>query len=213
MDMSQSPSDSYESISDALANDGYALIQHFVDPETVAVLRQHAIRLNATGKMHRAGIGQGRRFTLSNELRGDAIHWLDDQSMDSSAQPYMDKLEFLRQNLNRTLSLGLFEFEGHYAVYPSAAFYRRHLDQFKEDDHRRVTCILYLNEGWQESDGGQLRIYLNEDNQEEFLEVLPQGGLLVVFLSSRFSHEVMPANRERVSLTGWFKTRSTDLLR
>jgi SM-20-related protein len=37
--------------------------------------------------------------------------------------------------------------------------------------------------------------------------VLPEGGTLVCFLSDRFHHEVLPARRERLSVTGWF-TRS-----
>jgi len=37
--------------------------------------------------------------------------------------------------------------------------------------------------------------------------VHPTGGTLVLFLSERFAHEVLPAKRERLSLTGWFKSR------
>jgi SM-20-related protein len=40
--------------------------------------------------------------------------------------------------------------------------------------------------------------------------VLPQGGRLVAFLSDRFEHEVLPARRERMSFTGWFRRRSLD---
>ena len=36
---------------------------------------------------------------------------------------------------------------------------------------------------------------------------MPEGGTLVCFLSDRFHHEVLPARRERLSITGWF-TRS-----
>ena len=32
-------------------------------------------------------------------------------------------------------------------------------------------------------------------------------GTLVAFLSSQFEHEVLPATRERCSLTGWFRRR------
>ncbi|PIV89217.1 MAG: hypothetical protein COW48_01710, partial [Hydrogenophilales bacterium CG17_big_fil_post_rev_8_21_14_2_50_63_12] len=39
------------------------------------------------------------------------------------------------------------------------------------------------------------------------LEFLPAGGTLVVFLSYRFWHEVVPAKRQRLSLTGWFRRR------
>ena len=72
---------------------------------------------------------------------------------------------------------------------------------------RTVTAILYLNRNWQPEDGGQLRIYTDPNDPEHYEELLPLGGRLVTFLSARFLHEVMPARRERFSITGWFKKR------
>ena len=112
----------------------------------------------------------------------------------------------MRLTLNRTLQLGLFEFESHFARYAAGTFYARHIDQFRGDSHRKLSCVLYLNENWQLEDGGELRFYLNGDGAE-FEDVLPQGGRLVVFLSGQFAHEVLPAKRERMSIAGWFKTR------
>jgi len=117
-----------------------------------------------------------------------------------------ERFEQLRLTLNRTLQLGLFEFESHFARYSEGASYARHLDQFRGDSHRKLSCVLYLNENWTAQDGGELRFYLNGDGPE-FEDVLPQGGRLVVFLSGQFAHEVLPATRERMSIAGWFKTR------
>jgi SM-20-related protein len=105
------------------------------------------------------------------------------------------------------LYLGLFNFEGHLARYPAGAFYRRHLDQFRGVELRALTCILYLNPDWQPADGGILRIFTDPGRPEHAEEVAPRGGTLVTFLSARFEHEVRPAARERLSLTGWFKRR------
>ena len=69
---------------------------------------------------------------------------------------------------------------------------------------RVVSCVLYLNDGWKASDGGALRIYCDDDVRE----VMPVGGTLVCFLSERFEHEVLPATRERLSITGWFRRLS-----
>lgn len=117
-----------------------------------------------------------------------------------------DRFEQMRLALNRSLQLGLFEFESHFARYPAGAFYARHLDQFHDDSRRILSCVLYLNESWMAQDRGELRIYLNGDGME-FVDVLPQGGRLVVFLSGRFAHEVLPATRERLSIAGWFNSR------
>ena len=56
-------------------------------------------------------------------------------------------------------------------------------------------------------DGGQLRIYTDETDENRYQEITPIGGRLVLFLSARFLHEVMPARRERLGVTGWFRTR------
>jgi SM-20-related protein len=39
-------------------------------------------------------------------------------------------------------------------------------------------------------------------------DIVPHGGTLVVFLSERFEHEVLPTARARVSLAGWFRRRA-----
>jgi SM-20-related protein len=65
--------------------------------------------------------------------------------------------------------------------------------------------ILYLNEDWRRDDGGLLRFWPEEN--AEALDIVPVGGTLVTFLSDRFWHEVLPARRERLSLTGWFRRR------
>ena len=86
-------------------------------------------------------------------------------------------------------------------MYPPGAFYRRHLDRFATDDRRTLSCVLYLNEAWRAEDGGALRLYLPDRHR---VTCCPRAGTLVAFLSERFEHEVLPAQRERLSLTGWF---------
>jgi SM-20-related protein len=72
-----------------------------------------------------------------------------------------------------------------------------------------VSIILYLNDSWKEADGGQLRLYLPQDDGTERVEdVLPIGGRLVVFLSAEVPHEVLPTHKPRLSITGWL--RNTD---
>lgn len=116
-------------------------------------------------------------------------------------------MDGLRQAINQGLFLGLEDFECHFALYPPGAFYKRHLDRFRDDDRRMVSAVLYLNEGWQPEDGGQLRMFLDGDREHD---VQPRAGTLVVFLSGDVPHEVLPAGRERLSLTGWFRRRGND---
>jgi SM-20-related protein len=116
-------------------------------------------------------------------------------------------MEFLRQTLNRELTLGLFGFEAHLALYPPGARYRCHLDQFQDEGDRVLSTSLYLNPDWGAEDEGFLRLYLDEPESAPFEDVLPVGGTLVCFLSGRFHHEVLPSRRERLASTGWFTRR------
>ena len=44
----------------------------------------------------------------------------------------------------------------------------------------------------------------DSDEEEEWEDVAPVGGRLVVFMAGAVEHEVRPAFAERVALTAWF---------
>jgi SM-20-related protein len=113
-------------------------------------------------------------------------------------------LEGLRLELNREAYLGLFELELHYALYPPGAGYERHLDQPQGTTQRKVSLVLYLNDGWGPGDGGALRMH---EARNQALDIEPVGGRLVCFLTSGREHQVLPARRERLSISGWFRGR------
>ena len=78
----------------------------------------------------------------------------------------------------------------------------RHRDAFPGGDNRRVTAILYLNPDWQPEHGGQLRLHLDPPRDVE-----PFSERLVVFLSDRVEHEVLPAFADRWAITAWYYPR------
>ncbi len=196
-----------ERIARELAEAGWSVCAEFLPREQIAALAGELRGRFADGEFHAAGIGGGTQHRLLPEIRSDRIHWLDETAQTTAQAPYFAALEALRLAINRELFLGLFDFEGHMAIYPPGSFYRKHLDQFQDVAQRKVSAILYLNDGWQAEDGGQLRIYLEESADSDSIDVLPRGGTLVCFLSERFYHEVLPATRERLSVTGWFRVR------
>lgn len=189
-----------------LATQGWSLTPGFLPPDAITRLAGEIRQHFSQGDMHQAGVSLERQVNTS--IRNDFILWLDEGALTPTQRIYFDALEQLRQEVNAGLQLGIFEFEGHAALYPAGSFYQRHLDRFQSNNLRCLTCILYLNENWQESDGGLLRLYLNES---EHMDIAPKGGLFVTFLADRFWHEVLPANKERLSITGWFKTRGPTL--
>ncbi|SNR96577.1 SM-20-related protein [Methylobacillus rhizosphaerae] len=200
-----------DGIIEAIASQGYAVIPEFFPAEFIAALQQEALSLQEAGKLQRASIGKAEQNQLNTRIRGDLIHWLDHTHPSAIQQEFAISMETLRESLNQHFYLGLFELENHFAIYPPGAVYHKHLDQFRGNEERQISCILYLNDQWQEEDGGQLRLYLDGTEAHPYIDVLPQGGTLVVFLSGKFWHEVLPATRPRTSLTGWFRKRSSEL--
>lgn len=195
-----------ERIADSLATRGWVVVDDFFGKGLTATLRGDCQSSSGREDFRAAAVGSGERRQVRNDVRSDEIRWLQQPAPSEPQRIFLNRFEQLRLTLNRTLQLGLFEFEGHFARYPAGAFYARHIDQLRGDSHRKLSCVLYLNEHWKPDDGGELRLYL-DGGGKEFTDVRPEGGRLVVFLSARFAHEVLPAKRERLSIAGWFKTR------
>lgn len=203
----------FETITAKIGEDGFCVIDHFLDKPTIIALAEEAQVLMETSAMKEAGTGRSQ-ITQNKTIRGDHIYWLDENKASLVQQRYFAHMEALRLNLNRDLYLGLFALECHLAVYPPGSFYKKHLDCFANSTPdkplRRISCIVYLNEDWQTSDGGQLRLYLNQESTHDssaYLDILPIAGRAVMFLSEIFYHEVLPSSRQRKSLTGWLLTR------
>lgn len=199
------PPRTLERIVAAVEATGYAVEPDFVPRSLVARLWAHAHALDARGELRAAGVGRAEARRVAPGVRGDRIHWLEAATAAPGERTALDALEALRLALNRHLMLGLHELELHYAMYPPGARYAAHRDRFRDDDARVVSCVLYLNEHWNAAQGGALRLRLDGG---AIRDVVPDGGTLVVFLSERFVHEVLPATRARLSLAGWFRRRA-----
>lgn len=196
---------------------GIAIMDQFLPETVIKSLRQEIHALTAKASMKAAGTGR-QQTAVNPALRGDHIYWLDEQNASSAQQLYFDRMDAIRQVLNAQLFLGLHSLECHLALYTPGKRYQKHLDRFQGETQgkplRQLSSILYLNKDWQPHNGGQLRIYQPETEikaeaavQANTLDVLPVGGRAVFFLSDTFYHEVLPADRDRMSLTGWHLTR------
>ncbi len=193
-----------EQISDGLAERGYAIVDSFLlDHEVGDILQTDEFK---NGKLHfkKAGIGKQQDKQINESVRGDYIQWIDPALAPACMSVYFTRLRQLIQYVNQDLYLSLKDVEVHMTIYPPGAFYKRHLDQFKSDNHRKLSIICYLNHDWKEAHGGQLRIHLPEGP----FDVYPLAGRLVCFRSDQIEHEVLPATRERLSLTGWIVDRN-----
>jgi SM-20-related protein len=191
-------------IIDDLAEHGWSLQTQFIPPTLTLALAEECRSRAAAGLLVQAGVGRSALTVVSEGLRGDHIQWLD-AGQSVACDHYLAVMDELRQALNQALYLGLGDFESHFALYPPGAYYKKHLDRFRDDDRRAVSVVLYLNQDWHVEQGGALRLYLEGGRLHD---VLPAAGDLLVFLSAEMPHEVLPATRERLSLTGWLRRRS-----
>ncbi|HBZ96078.1 2OG-Fe(II) oxygenase [Pseudomonas sp. UBA7530] len=200
--------DIFSNLIDDLDSQGWSQRALFAPEILTRELASECRKRERSGELSAASVGRGSAQQVQEGIRGDRIQWLEPGESEACDR-YMQLMDELRQTLNQELFLGLEDFECHFACYEPGAFYLRHLDRFRDDDRRTVSAVLYLNDNWQAEQGGALRLYLNDGREHD---VLPQAGTLALFLSGEMPHEVLPATRERLSLTGWFRRRGTDVL-
>jgi len=194
-------------VADGLAENGFSIIDNFLSPGEVQSILELEDFKNGMLQFKKAGIGKFHDKQINEAIRGDYIQWIDRTTAAPPIQTYLSKLNELISFVNQNLFLSLKDYEVHLTMYPPGSYYKRHLDQFKKDDHRKLSVICYLNEDWKEEEGGQLRIY----QSEKVTDVLPAAGRLVCFRSDQLEHEVLPATRPRLSITGWILDQHAEL--
>lgn len=190
-------------IVDGLRSRGFAIEPNYISPVLARALRREVRERDQRGEFTEAAIGRHSLQQQNEFVRRDRTFWLDGSTL--TQLRLLEEFELLRLEINRSLLLGLFDLEAHFALYPPGGFYRRHLDAFSSDNPRLVSVVLYLNPRWQPAHGGCLRVWAEPQAQTVLLDVAPRAGTLVCFLSEHIPHEVLAAHRDRISIAGWFR--------
>lgn len=197
-----------EALIDTMERNGWATVAGCLDATDSRNLRLECVAAWEKGDFRKAGVGKGTGREVREEIRRDQVMWLEPGALPIGQRGYLDLLETLRLAMNRRFFLGLFDFEGHFAIYPEGAFYKPHLDRHSGTNDRVVTVILYLNPDWSPGDGGELKLWTTAgDRENDFILIAPRMGTLVCFMAADFWHEVLPARKPRISITGWFRQR------
>lgn len=194
-------------IVDALVDQGWFAASQVLDPALCQQLHAEITHLAKHDGLNEAGVGRGTDHHRRQDIRGDAIHWLDRESQ--AQRVYLASMAELQQSLNQALFLGLFEYEAHFAHYPPGAFYQRHLDSFRGRANRVVSTVGYLNPDWPADGGGEMVIYHPDRPDQEVARVVPQAGTFACFLSETIPHEVLPTRLPRTSIAGWFRRNAS----
>ncbi|NVJ62445.1 MAG: 2OG-Fe(II) oxygenase [Gammaproteobacteria bacterium] len=200
--------DSYDSVFSAIVDDiaekGYSIRPNVLASDIAPQLSERLQQISPS-LFKPAGIGRESDQHRNRFVRTDDICWMKGDS--DAERLWLKWCERLQTQLNRSLFLGLFSFESHFAHYAEGDFYKKHLDAFKGNTNRVLSVVLYLNPNWLPENGGELVLY---DQQDSVITKLsPSFGTLVVFLSEDFPHEVLPAQRDRFSVAGWFRVNAS----
>lgn len=186
-----------EQVFNAIDKDGFAIIEQAYTADFFIQLRKEC--LNHLQDFREAAIQNG----VVSKIRSDHILWIDDNL--NCAFQHTQAILQLGQAFNRYFFSNIREVEAHFACYQSGEFYALHRDNPQQKNNRILSCVFYMNESWQSEWGGQLRL---QDKNDIWHLIEPQSNHLVVF-DSDLLHEVLPAQAQRLSITGWLRSQDT----
>src|SRR5450432_2033944 len=175
---------------------------NFITKELADLLRQNLMNLDNEDRLRTAGIGNQLAKDSGQDIRGDKIFWIDNETRDPSERAFLNHINQFITYLNDTCYVGINAYEFHYALYETGSSYRRHFDQFKNNTDRKFSLIHYLNTDWLNEEGGELLIY--QENKVE--KIFPEIQKAIFFKSDTCEHEVSKSTRPRMSISGWLKS-------
>jgi len=192
-----------DAVADALAGEGWLVIEDFV-PE--ALWRPLAARAVAIDDYTPAGVGRGDDWRRAAGIRTDRIRWLDAANPDDAS--WLDAMEQLRLASTARCSWVCSSTRPISRAMPREPITAATWMPFAAVAivWCRRCCTSTTTGG--PAGGGELVLYPAEC--PEGILVAPRGGTLAVFLSEEIPHEVLPTRAPRHSIAGWFRRNRTD---
>jgi SM-20-related protein len=192
----------FNTLINSFINNNVGIAENFLSKTLSLQLKANLQTLYASHQMQAAGTGGNKTVHYDQLFRSDIIYWLDRKHNNTHENSFFDLMDVFIVFLNETCYTGITGYEFHYALYEQGSFYKKHLDQFKNNNSRKYSMIMYLNSEWKEGDGGELCIH----HADHIENISPTIGKTVFFKSSELEHEVLLSNKPRMSITGWLKS-------
>jgi SM-20-related protein len=192
---------SFETLIASYIENRVGISEHFLSDELANHLKENLLSLNHDNLLLTAGTGNAEKLTHNTLVRSDVIYWLDKKHNNVHENAFFVQIEAFIEYLNSSCYAGITGYEFHYSLYEAGSFYSKHLDQFQDNASRQFSMISYLNNNWQEKDGGELLIHQTNNDQK----ISPTQGKTVFFKSNELEHEVLVTQERRMSVTGWLK--------
>ncbi|CAE7299055.1 EGLN1, partial [Symbiodinium pilosum] len=200
---------------------GYCVLDNFLTDGQARDLRNEVAECHKAGRLEAGGLVNGKLPSADDAkyadraTRGDVIGWFDSGQEEwphgRALEGYLLKLGTLVSELQTTvpeLAKITSRSKAMVACYPGGgARYIKHVDN--DGKHalcktRLLTALIYLNDGWEEGDGGELAIFRADDENALRRTVPPVANRVLLFWSDwRTPHEVRPSEKMRYSVTLW----------
>ncbi len=178
------------------------IADNFLSEALAQHLKENLTALYTDQQLLNAGTGQTDEVDHTDLFRTDKIHWLTHQHNNLHENEFFALMDEFVAHLNETCYTGINNYEFHYTLYEKGSFYKKHLDQFRNNDSRKYSMIMYLNTDWKTEDGGELCIH----HANSLQKIAPSNGKTVFFKSNELEHEVLLTHKPRMSITGWLKS-------
>ena len=190
-----------------------AVVDGFLSAEQVSRVRREIAQLEGQYESGEIWVGKnsdaGAQISVAS-VRGDRVLWVDKEALARGpfhalreAVRNIDKLVVseLSKRVPEKLRNVSERSDPMLSIYPAVgARFQKHVDNTAEDG-RALTVLCYLNDSWESSMGGQLRVFNKQGNA---VDVCPSGGRLAMFYADEVPHEVLPSYAKRDAFTLWY---------
>jgi SM-20-related protein len=192
----------FDTLIDSFIENKIGIADNFLHTSLANNLKENLLLLYKDKSFLNAGTGNDTNVAHDKLFRSDMIYWLDRKHNNAFENQFFDIMDAFIIYLNETCYTNIKNYEFHYTVYEKGIFYKTHIDQFKNNDSRQFSMIMYLNADWVDGDGGELSIH----HADHIQHISPVNGKSIFFKSNELAHEVLITNKTRLSITGWLKT-------
>ncbi|KAJ9456600.1 Hypoxia-inducible factor prolyl hydroxylase [Diplonema papillatum] len=208
--------------SKCLLEDNYCVIDGFYPLDACRRVWREIDDLYAQDGMAPGQLGGGagdKARAGSTTLRSDFVCWKEggDPGVEACTEYMVNRADVFVQKIAAFLDAAVGAPHGWEAkrrtkmmpaVYPgNGSHYVKHYDN-PGTNTRKLTIVLYLNEGWRPEDGGYIRLgkpWQAQETDSLFTPIAPLMGRAVLFWSDkRCPHEVSPVYKTRYALTVWY---------
>lgn len=223
------------SMASGLAQHGFAVVDDFLPPESIAAMRAEAVGLKLGGRMvpsestrWNEAAGRVETYRKENVMSYNVVGGPEYEHAPRLTEWCVALVSTLPGLINERfpeVALSSTVHTNKLAVCcGEGSHYAKHYDNSGADDLRKLTVLLYLQQEWKAEHGGCFRMYTGAESGDEsrsgevgvedghaFVDVSPVGGRLLAFWSDTMVHGVQPSftpdeQSDRWALTCWLHT-------